>query len=799
MQINSALIKNFLNIGFCILIYCIFVMFNFTDANANPSCESPNIMLVLDKSGSMADDNKWYTSKSAISSILSSHSNLLRFGLMLFPWTEYCEVGQVRVAPGDNTSSSIISQMNSTSPGGGTPMAASLWALYNYSGLRDANRRNFVILITDGEDTCTGNADSDPVRAVQDLKTLDIDTFVVGFGSGVVPTVLNNMASAGGTARSSYPYYYQADNPSDLSTALDDIVRIVTTEVCDGKDNDCDGTTDENLVQHCNLGCGDGTQTCQSGNWSDCSAPGPQPESCDGFDNNCNGAIDEGLQQQCSTACGNGTEYCQNANWSGCNAPNVYDETCNNIDDNCNGQTDEGLNRPCSNICGEGEEICSAGSWINCTAQQPVEEICNNYDDDCDGATDEMLYRPCETACGQGEELCLAGNWENCNAPPVLTEECNYIDDDCDGTTDEGVRNACDLCGDLPDEICDGIDNDCDGLTDEGNRLCPGDKSCICGACQERCYRNECTLGTYTCVSGYCLPEEDTCCATDCPGGTTCENGECITLNNCNENCAEGQECRAGNCVELDCFSENGPECNEGEICKAGDCITDPCFNVQCDENQFCRNGVCIDSCHEIVCPEHEICVDGICEAQDCDIRDCNMGQICINGECAQDPCNGMECSDIGYLCDQGECIEDLCIGVQCPENAVCYNGQCYSKELVEDIENTVPDPFDPSNSSNLDNATNNSGSNSETNINTNNISENSNNNSSNLINNSDDNFNNNTSNSDTNNSTSHNNNSNNVVNNHKSDTNNSNNDDEPDNTGISTTSTEGCGCSTLP
>ncbi|MFB6375623.1 MAG: MopE-related protein, partial [Bradymonadaceae bacterium] len=70
-----------------------------------------------------------------------------------------------------------------------------------------------------------------------------------------------------------------------------------SSETCDGKDNDCDGNVDENLTQTCGTStgqCQTGTKTCSSGSWGSCqNNVGPSAEICDSKDNDCDGTADE--------------------------------------------------------------------------------------------------------------------------------------------------------------------------------------------------------------------------------------------------------------------------------------------------------------------------------------------------------------------------------------------------------------------------------------------------------------------------------------------------------------------------
>ncbi|MBL8957944.1 MAG: putative metal-binding motif-containing protein [Myxococcaceae bacterium] len=146
------------------------------------------------------------------------------------------------------------------------------------------------------------------------------------------------------------------------------------TEVCDGRDNDCDGTVDEG-------------QTPVAAYYRDTDG--------DGF-----GVMGDVIMAcQCPQGC---VPPGYSANAGDC-APNdntkhpMAPELCNGADDNCNNQTDEnvtvGVGVACADAglgeCNAGLTACVAGAIACRPAKLPSRDLCNGLDDDCDGTADE--------------------------------------------------------------------------------------------------------------------------------------------------------------------------------------------------------------------------------------------------------------------------------------------------------------------------------------------------------------------------------------------------------------------------
>ena len=450
--------------------------------------------------------------------------------------------------------------------------------------------------------------------------------------------------------------------PDGLSTTCGAVPLQPKPEICDSKDNDCNGQIDDNLVQACANACGSGVEFCQGGKWVGCTAPAPEAERCDGKDNDCNGTVDDGLQRPCTTACGNGKETCVNGKWVFCDAPKPDAEICDGKDNDCNGKIDEGIQpRPCQGACGSGTAQCVNGSYTGCAGPKPEPELCDGKYNDCNGMIDDGLSRDCSSVCGDGKELCVNGAWQACNAPKPTPE------------------------------ICDGADNDCNGKIDD-NTTCPAGESCVEGLCRRFCRNGECAAG-FQCRQGVCF--STTCDNITCPRDLVCKSGQCIDA--CvGVTCPAQEVCKAGKCVENNCF---GLGCPNGQICKGGACAADPCASVTCGADQYCQAGTCIPVCKTDVCAPGEGCKDNKCVPDPCAGVKCANFQRCTNGECQADPCFDLPCPN-GRVCQDGQCKEDPCLGVQCPSGSTCQEGQCKQPSrppLPEPITEPTPESIDES------------------------------------------------------------------------------------------------------
>lgn len=145
-----------------------------------------------------------------------------------------------------------------------------------------------------------------------------------------------------------------------------------------------------------------------------------QTESCNGKDDDCDGATDENLPLMTyyPDADGDGYGVPSTQTVEGCGAPKGYaatkddcadgdasrnpgaEEVCNFLDDDCDGRVDEGARIVCGvGWCARYGISCDLNL---CTPGQPEPETCNYLDDDCDGAIDDGDLCAAGEACVEG-------------------------------------------------------------------------------------------------------------------------------------------------------------------------------------------------------------------------------------------------------------------------------------------------------------------------------------------------------------------------------------------------------------
>ena len=241
----------------------------------------PDILIVQDRSGSMANDDndqpcvdagtrpdagrdagpilippfggtgmsdcgpnsKWSQVTDALTQVIGQTETTVNWGLKFFAsgttggTCTVNDTAEVPVGPGNATA--IMTAVSNAVPGSYTPTRAAITNAVTYlQTLTDANPK-FILLATDGEPNCpatgTNQMTDDSAAAEQAVAaalTAGFPTFVVGIGNTGGDTTLNALAVAGGRPQMMPPAassYYQVNNTADLVSALKTIVGAVAS------------------------------------------------------------------------------------------------------------------------------------------------------------------------------------------------------------------------------------------------------------------------------------------------------------------------------------------------------------------------------------------------------------------------------------------------------------------------------------------------------------------------------------------------------------------------------------------
>jgi hypothetical protein len=287
-------------------------------------------------------------------------------------------------------------------------------------------------------------------------------------------------------------------------------LNTVSAEVCDNRDNDCDGQSDEQVATNgdsCDTGllgvCQSGALTCVRGNNNCTPSQTAGTESCNGLDDDCDGETDENADSEALTAecysglagtagigiCQSGLRICADGTFDACEGEVLPEtEICNGLDDDCDGIVDDGFTIAVyfRDLDGDGfGDIADTGLR---TCDRPANSAtvtgdCNDSNPDINPGATEIAGDDIDANC-DGNELCFADfdddGFRTSTSTSVATSNCilaGYANaatpaGDCDDTRPSVYPGATETGADGRDSDCDGgelcfADADADGYRSE--------------------------------------------------------------------------------------------------------------------------------------------------------------------------------------------------------------------------------------------------------------------------------------------------------------------------------------------
>jgi hypothetical protein len=504
-----------------------------------------------------------------------------------------------------------------------------------------------------------------------------------------------------------------ADCPTGRRCVRNSGICVLPTEArfddvsCDGHDDDCDGVTDEDYAQQtasCGVGAcaAIGRLVCDNGRVElQCVAASPRPSDavCDGVDEDCDGSVDEDYQPTCAasgvTSCVAGslrTTSCDDGN--ACSNDTCAAGACAHSAGSC----DDG--NPCTadlcdlalgctstptlaacddgNACTAADRCAADGSCVGTSVSPDDGNPCT--DDSCDEASGVRHVAALGRACEDGDACtvsdvcdsaatCVSGSARSCDDGSFCNgvEACDPAVGCLAGTApvvDDGVGCTIDSCDEAGDRILHALEPAAcdDGLFCNGAESCHATAGCLAGAAPVVDDGVACTVDSCDETADRIVHEAD---AQRCDDGVFCNGREvCDRVRGCGPGSApaidDGIACTVDRCDDTSdrvVHEASDAACSDNDICTGLE---------RCDFQLGCRPGTPLP-----VVDDRNPCTLDSCDPVTGQPRHtpdpCDDGSACTYDSC--DPTLGCRHANNSLYCDDGS---------GCTTDDACSNGTCF-------------------------------------------------------------------------------------------------------------------------
>jgi Mg-chelatase subunit ChlD len=138
-----------------------------------------SIVLLIDTSGSMRDNDKIGKAKDAARKAVRNASKTTEMAILNFDGG--CSAGAVRIAcPFTTDVNALMAAIDGLAPGGGTPMYIAVGVATDYASKKGRGKQGVVILMSDGGDSCRDQM----AKAAADIRASNIPVNTIGFDVG---------------------------------------------------------------------------------------------------------------------------------------------------------------------------------------------------------------------------------------------------------------------------------------------------------------------------------------------------------------------------------------------------------------------------------------------------------------------------------------------------------------------------------------------------------------------------------------------------------------------------------------